>query len=258
MPPPLAVQLTPLRAEMAQDLGGVLERLAQIGYLGVEAASPAVVSVADLRDQLKEHGLALVGTFGPGGDWDQFLDQQEILGSGHVVSSLLPESFATPDAVAAAAERFDAIGERVRARGMTLYYHNHSWEFDAWEDGTVPIYPFLERLDSAIALEPDIYWVKAAGYDPAATLERFGPRVRRLHVKDGPGTAPNFEGGLDALDPQTAVGTGTVDIPAALAAAPQADWHVVEFDKCAGDIFEALEASYRYLTEHGLSQGRTP
>ena len=26
----------------------------------------------------------------------------------------------------------------------------------------------------------------------------------------------------------------------------------------AGDIFEALEASYLYLTEHGLSQGRRP
>jgi sugar phosphate isomerase/epimerase len=85
---------------------------------------------------------------------------------------------------------------------------------------------------------------------------QLGARVRRLHVKDGPGTAPKpGRRGLEA-DPQTAVGSGALDIPAILAAATHAEWHVIELDECASDMFDAIEASYRYLTRHGFSRGR--
>jgi hypothetical protein len=48
-----------------------------------------------------------------------------------------------------------------------------------------------------------------------------------------------------------------VDIPSVLAAAPHAAWHVVELDRCDTDMFEAVEASYRYLVGNGLSAGRS-
>jgi sugar phosphate isomerase/epimerase len=115
---------------------------------------------------------------------------------------------------------------------------------------------FLERLDPDVFLEMDIYWLQTSGADPVTTLAGLGGRVRRLHVMDGPCTMPVLgPEGLEG-DPQTAVGSGTVDIAAALAAAPQVDWHVAEFGECAGDTFETVEASYRYLTQHGLSEGR--
>jgi hypothetical protein len=54
----------------------------------------------------------------------------------------------------------------------------------------------------------------------------------------------------------TAVGDGVLDIPAALAAGGSAEWHIVELDRCATDMFEAVERSYHYLVGEGLSQGR--
>jgi hypothetical protein len=33
-------------------------------------------------------------------------------------------------------------------------------------------------------------------------------------------------------------------------------WHIVELDRCATDMFEAVEQSHRYLMELGLSAPR--
>lgn len=44
--------------------------------------------------------------------------------------------------------------------------------------------------------------------------------------------------------------------PAALTANEAVAWHIVEIDRAEGDIRAAVEASYRFLTESGLSQRR--
>jgi sugar phosphate isomerase/epimerase len=85
------------------------------------------------------------------------------------------------------------------------------------------------------------------GVDPAQAVARLGKRARMLHLKDGPGQ--------DIKAPNTAAGEGALDMPA-IAAASQAEWHVVELDHCAGDMFEAVERSHRYLVGAGLARGR--
>jgi sugar phosphate isomerase/epimerase len=257
----LAVQLHGIREEAAQDLGAVLERVARIGYLGVELGSGGGLfgmTPEDFRRRLDELGLSLIGSSLPADrDLSGFLDEQEMLGNDVLFSSLLPEHVASREALARSAERLNEIGEIVRRRGITLLYHNHSWDIrPSKKDGWVPLWTLVELLDPQIGLEPDIYWIKGAGLDPAETLARLGARVRRLHIKDGPGTACDWPNEPAWVDPQVAVGSGVLDIPAALAAAPQADWHVIDFDACETDIFDALDGSYRYLTENGFSKGR--
>jgi hypothetical protein len=39
-----------------------------------------------------------------------------------------------------------------------------------------------------------------------------------------------------------------------LAAAPSAEWHVVELDRCATDMLAALEQSLDWLACHGLAE----
>ena len=95
------------------------------------------------------------------------------------------------------------------------------------------------RKAEGVVAEVDVYWAQTAGRDPAAEIVALGERVRRVHLKDGPAKL-----GL----PQVAVGSGEVDIEACIRAAAHADWHIVELDECAGDMFEALEQSRRFLT----------
>ena len=256
---PIALQLHTIRDAVAEDPRAAFERVADIGYLGIETSALNDIEPDEFRRLVEDSGIEVIGVFSsmqPAAGWEQFLDEQEALANDVVVTCFMPEHFASRDAIARAAERFNDVAELMRGRAMTLYYHNHSWEYTASEAGPIPMNVFLEYLDPVCVLEPDVYWIKAAGHDPVATLVQLGPRVERLHVKDGPGTVQPVLTGFDDLDPQTAVGDGALDIVAILAAAPQVSWHVVELDKCAGDSFAAVEKSYHYLTGNGLSKGR--
>ena len=148
----------------------------------------------------------------------------------------------------ASADALNKANEIARSRGVSLGYHNHWWEFSTILDGQTAWSTLIERLDPTVFAEVDIYWATLGGADPRQVIADLGDRLWLLHVKDGPCDAPE--------SPMVAVGSGTLDIPAILASAPTAKWHIVELDRCATDMFTALADSYRYLVDNGLSQGR--
>ena len=54
----------------------------------------------------------------------------------------------------------------------------------------------------------------------------------------------------------TAVGDGVVDFHSIVEAAGKtAEWMIVELDRCATDMMEAVATSYTYLIEEGLARG---
>jgi sugar phosphate isomerase/epimerase len=77
-------------------------------------------------------------------------------------------------------------------------------------------------------------------------LAGLGERAPLLHLKDGP---------ANLTDAMVALGDGVMDYPSLLPHA-RAQWLLVELDRCDGDIFEALERSYAYVTTSGLAHGR--
>jgi hypothetical protein len=58
-------------------------------------------------------------------------------------------------------------------------------------------------------------------------------------------------------EPMTAVGRGEVDVGAALTAGEHREWHVIELDECATELFEAVGESARWLVDLGFSSART-
>jgi sugar phosphate isomerase/epimerase len=249
--PPIAVHLYTLRCEAQRDFAGALERIAAIGYLGVETAGLHGMRAEELRARLDDLGLAVASAHVPlpvGPDAEHLLDEQQTIGNDVlVVAALDPEHFVSLTRIERAAEMLNEAAENVRHRGMILGYHNHWWEFTASDSVTDPMTSFVDRLDATVFLELDIYWLTVSGVDPAVVLPRLRNRIRLVHVKDGPGTQ---------TDPMTAVGSGVVDVAGALAAVPNPSWHIVELDDCAGDAFDAVETSYRYLVDGGFSRGR--
>ena len=96
----------------------------------------------------------------------------------------------------------------------------------------------LELLDPGIQLEIDTYWVQTGGVDAVKAIQESGKRATLLHIKDGPATT---------TEPMQALGTGAIDIPALLKAATHAEWLIVELDRCATDMAEAVAKSVKYL-----------
>lgn len=146
------------------------------------------------------------------------------------------------------AEVLNAGLEIAATRGVSLGYHNHWWELSTILDGRPALSALFDQLDPSIFAELDIYWTTLGGADPTQVIAELGERVQFVHVKDGPADQPE--------NPMVAAGSGSLDIPAILAAATAARWHIVELDRCATDMFDAVAASYGYLTGAGLSAGR--
>lgn len=241
-PPPPAVQLYSVRQAFAADPGTTLARLAAIGFRHVEPWG-VLEHRQSLRDGLPAHALTAPAVHAKliDVDHDAVLDSAAELGIGTVIDPFVPaELWRTTKDVAATAQALNTIAGSAAGRGIRIGYHNHWWELASRIDGRTAFDYFTERLDPAVVLEIDTYWATAGGADAAALLERLGDRVHAVHIKDG---------GLDRDGHgQVPAGQGDVPIDAILDATPTTALRVVEFDNFDGDIFEALAASYAYLT----------
>lgn len=249
---PIAAQLWSVFALARADFPGVLRQLSTIGYAGVETFGLHGMKPAAVRQLLDDLGLELCSAHAPfpaGLEAKRILDENQELGASVLAWSLEQHEFATVNSIARGVERINAAAVNAQAYGMQIAYHNHWAEFARLADGRRAYDVLLERLNPDVLLELDVYWTQLAGVDPAAVARSLGSRVRFLHVKDGPAVSPE--------DEMTAVGQGNLDIPAILDANPAVEWHIVELDRCATDVIEALRDSHDYLVGNGLSLGRS-
>jgi sugar phosphate isomerase/epimerase len=231
----LAVQLYSVRDRLVEDRPGTLRALADAGYDAVEPFR-AHIDPHGLRADLDAAGLTVCSAHADllGADADAAFAAAPVLGTDTLIQAYLPpERFVSREAVADTAQQLNTAAVRAAGTGLRLGYHNHYWEVGTLIDGTAALEVLADLLTPEVLLEVDLYWAATGGADVPALLGRLGERVRFLHVKDGPATV---EG------PMTAVGEGVVPITASLAAAPGAH-RIVELDRCAGDVLEALVTS---------------
>ena len=146
-----------------------------------------------------------------------------------------------------AIRRFGVAADIAAKRGISVGFHNHHFEWEIDFDGRFAWDLFWSEVDPRVCAEVDVYWASTAKQDPTRVLGDLGPRARRVHLKDGP---------CILGEPQVALGEGEIDVPACVNAAAHAEWHIVELDECATDIFEALKKSADYLIREGFSLGR--
>jgi sugar phosphate isomerase/epimerase len=251
VPAPIALQLYTVRDDLATDFAGVLQRIAHMGYVGVETAGfPKGTTASMARRLFDDLGLTVCSAHTPlplGDRKNEALDLAAQLGCRRIVSGLGPEDFTTPDVIRHSCDRLNQANVIARENGLTFLMHNHGWEYQRLPDGRRVDEVMLTHLDSTLLFELDIYWVQTGGADPMEVVRALGSRALLLHVKDGPAVV-----GL----PMTAVGEGTLDVPSILRASEgSAEWLIVELDACATDMLEAVEKSYRYLISRGLARG---
>jgi sugar phosphate isomerase/epimerase len=214
---------------------------------------------------LREAGLSVCSSHIelPVGDKKQvMLDTAAAFGTKRMIWHGWPEDprYSTLEGTKALAALYNASHAFAQANGLQFGLHNHWWEYRNKVGGAFVYEVLLQELDPAIFFEVDTYWVKVAGHNPADIVHRLGARAPLLHIKDGPA---QYHDNLaqDNPDPMTAVGKGTQNFPAIVrAAAGHTQWMIVEMDKTATDVFDALGQSVRYLQRNGMARGvrRTP
>lgn len=243
MPTPLALQLYSVREALNRDFRGTLEKIAAIGYTGVETAGfPEGITPQKAKQIFDELGLTVTSAHSPlplDGDQEKVLDTMAALQSPHLVSPWMkPEFYQSDDSIRGVAETFNRAYAACAAQGLKFSIHNHDFEFQL-VDGIPAIYLLSRYLDPGVCFELDTYWIHVAGQDPARVVSEFGARAPLLHIKDGPGVRG---------EPMLALGEGVINIPAIVKAGGEhTAWLIVELDACATDMLEAVEKSYRYL-----------
>lgn len=249
---PVSLQLYSLRESSKTDFPAVVRAVGRIGYAGVEPAGFYGLKPRDLRRLVEEQGMVISSSHGP---WASPTNLQEVidtageLGVDLVSSGFGPDDFKDMAAIRATADKVNLMDERLRAAGLTLFLHNHYWEFDLI-DGRLK-YDVFAELAPKVSFEIDTYWAANFGaVDPAAVVKRHAKRAPLLHVKDGP---------LVKGAPHLAVGSGKMDFRKVVGAADAKvlRWLVVELDECATDMLQAVKESFDWLVASGLGSGRT-
>jgi len=237
----IAIQLYSLRDYHRGDIDGMLEKLAAIGYAGVEFAGFYGLSAGETAGLLKKHNLAAAGSHVGAdllrADLRGAAEYHQAIGCRHI--SIPHYTFPNAAAIDALAAETAGWVPVLAEYGITLSYHNHGHEFEKI-DGTY----ILDRLAAAapeLAFQIDCGWSYAAGVDTPAYVAALGARCVSLHIKDIVMR--------DGRPISVAVGTGEMDYCPIIAAA-NVEWLIVEVEEsAAGDGFVEVAESWRNLKE---------
>lgn len=248
---PVAVQLWTVRELAKQDFVGVLKTLGQVGLAGVETAGLYGMAPKDVRKVLDDLGMKCCSAHGGVPTKETIaarVDEALALGTKLVIAGLGPKDFATAETRKDGFARLQEATALCAAAGVQFAYHNHAWEFNQC-DGQLGYDLLMQAVPNMLG-ELDTYWAANFGQnDPAVQIRQYASRVPLLHLKDGP---------LVQGQPNVAVGTGKMNIPAMVAAADPnvLSWLIIEFDQCATDMVKAVEESLKYLVKAGLGHGK--
>lgn len=245
---PIAVQLYSLR-NLDMPFDDVLGKVAEIGYTGVETVGNHKLSADEMNALLAKHGLKAVSAHVAISAMDEDLDGviafHKAIGNDTIIVPFLAPDDRAKDAAGwtALGQRLDAIGQRCRAAGMRLLYHNHAFEMEEIEGKRAIDWLMAGASPENVGFEVDLAWVVRGEQDGAAILQRYAGRCPRVHCKDLAPAGEN-EDQMGFAD----VGHGTMDwsvlLPAAKAAG--AEWYVVEHDLPKNPL-ESIRRSFDFL-----------
>lgn len=207
---PIAYQLYSSRN--FPPLADQLPILKSMGYDAIEPWLPAYEADPKLfRQQLDDAGLKCFGFHMPldglVNEPALYIDIAKTLGATYMIPPYIPEEERqdTPAFWRDLGRKLTEGADRVKGEGLKVAWHNHDFEFLQSPDGSRPIDHIFDEAGPGVSLEIDCGWIKRAGADPAAELERFADRISVIQTKD---TAPL---GTTADDGWTATGDGIIE-----------------------------------------------
>lgn len=269
-PDKLGVQLYVFRAMLARDFDGTLAQVAALGIRNVEFAGFYGRTAKQVRESLASVGLKASGAHclqasmkeDEVGRMIDFCHEVGMLYMIAAVPSIKPGA-KSADGMARSsnpfehieledfrwsAERFNAIGARVRDAGMRFAYHNHNIEAQRY--GDIVAFDEMLRLTDprVVAMEFDVGNFIAGGGDPYPYLEKYPHRFELAHVKEW---ETPFTPSVTTHFPKSApFGKGTTDWKKLLGALNNAGVKQVFIEQdgtASGDEAGAVRQAYEFL-----------
>ncbi|WP_439583516.1 sugar phosphate isomerase/epimerase family protein [Dyadobacter bucti] len=217
------------RASFAKDPAATLDTIKALGITDIEFSNLFGKTAAELRKLLDDRGMKC-SSFGV--SYPDALNKTaevgqnaKTLGASFVRVAWVPHEGAFTLAMAdKTVSDFNQIGKKLNDDfGLSFCYHNHGYEFEKHENGTLFDYIVQKTDPKYVNFEMDILWTFFPGQDPAALLKKYPKRFKLMHLKDlRKGVEGNMSGGTPVTN-DVALGTGQLDLPAILTAALKTD-----------------------------------
>lgn len=225
---PLGVQAYTYRHTFPKDVVATLDTIKAQGFTELEGGVPKGLTAEAYKKMLDERGIKVPST---GAGYEQLVKdpeavvkQAKALGASYVMVAWIPHeksNFSLENAKKAV-EDFNRVGKVLKDNGLTFCYHNHGYEFQPYQDGTLFDYIVKNTNPEYVSFEMDILWATHGGADPVKLLDKYGSRWKLMHLKDlKKGVKGDLSGGTPPEN-DVVLGEGQIDMPAVLKAAKKA------------------------------------
>ncbi len=232
------IQLYTIREETAKDFFGALERLAKIGYDGVEFAGYAGIPAADMAAKLKELGMTAPSSHVSMQRLEDDLEGEiaylKTVGGKYMT---VPSSKMESDAqVLELAKQMDHFAKACNDAGLQFAYHNHGFEFNKESDRY--FMDILLKNTKYVDLELDLYWAQHADVDLVSYVQKWKDRIKLLHIKD-----------MENMETKRCVdaGSGMIDFGKIVAMADKCEFCIYEQEEFAVSAWDSTENSYKNM-----------
>lgn len=236
-----------------KDVPSTLDMIKRAGFTDIEFSNLFGKTAKDLRKMLDDRGLKC-SSFGV--SYDDLLNKTQVvaenaktLGAEFVRVATIPHKGAiTLVEMQTAIEFFNTVGKILKEQfDLTFIYHNHGFEFEPYNGGTLYDYLITQTNPNYVSFELDILWAFFPGQNPAELLKKYGKRFKTLHLKDLKKGVKGNMSGTTSKENDVVLGTGQIDIPSVLKAAKKAKIKHYYIEDESNNVLEQVPQSIAYL-----------
>lgn len=196
----IGLQLYSLREDIKNNVKGVLEDVAKIGYKTLEAANYQNGSIygmtpGEFKNTVSTLGMVMRSAHVGGPNytkethsgamewWKKASEDHATAGATYLIKPSMPIP-KTLDELKVWCDYYNSVGKITKSNGLMFGFHNHSREFEKIE-GEIMFDFMLKNTDPDLfCMELDVYWCQEGGYDPVDYLKTYKGRFPLLHIKD--------------------------------------------------------------------------
>lgn len=255
LPDQLGMVSYTFRNSFTKDIGVTLDTIKGMGVTNMEFSNLFGRTAAEIRKQLDVRGMKCTSFGVSYGDFvnktQEVAQNAKTLGASYVRVASMPrntKTLLTIDTLKSAIRDFNRVGKIVKEQyGLTFVYHNHGYEFSAYEKGTFFDYLMANTDPDYVSFEIDILWVAHPGADPVQLINKYGDRFRLMHVKDlKKGVKGDYSGSTDQNN-DVVLGTGQIDIAGVLKAAKKSNIRYYYIEDESKSATKQVPQSIAYL-----------
>lgn len=249
---PVGLQMYSLRHELEKDVPGTFQKVADMGFTQVELSSYYGYKPEEMMKMLKKLKLKVAGMiFGFDrfdGDMEGIIKEAKLFGAKYVGIGWLKHDLKNFDQEDAEfyIPRMNEFAAKCKKQGITFFYHFHGYEFGYGSNQPMLEY-FMENLSADVAIEMDAMWTQYAGTDPVWMMQKYGERIKILHLKDMRWGVGPIHTGMAPDATSVPIGNGQVNFPALIRLAKEKGTELFIIEDEAVNASTQIPRSLEYL-----------